>query len=90
MLAYDYALTPLFAPSLRGGMPEEERNIVERTIPRSDALARRATTLDPKGADGFVALGYANLRPPDLIDFAMTPDRRLSAVRCRETAFRWR
>jgi TolB-like protein len=61
LLAYDYALTPLFAPSLRGGMPEEERKIVERTIPRSDALARRATALDPKSAEGFVALGYANM-----------------------------
>jgi len=61
LLAYDYALTPLFAPSLRGGMPDEERKIVERTIPRSDALARRATALDPKSAEGFVALGYANL-----------------------------
>jgi TolB-like protein len=61
LLAYDYALTPLFAPSLRGGMPEEERKVVERTIPRSDALARRATQLDPKGADGFVALAYANM-----------------------------
>jgi adenylate cyclase len=61
LLAYDYALTPLFAPSLRGGLPEEERKIVGRTIPRSDALARRATKLDPKSADAFVALGYANL-----------------------------
>jgi TolB-like protein len=61
LLAYDYALTPLFAPSLRGGLPQEERRIVERTIPRSDALARRATKLDPKSADAFVALGYANL-----------------------------
>jgi len=61
LLAYDYALTPLFAPSLRGGMPEEERKVVERTIPRSDALARRATELDPKGAEGFVALAYANM-----------------------------
>jgi adenylate cyclase len=61
LLAYDYALTPLFAPSLRGGMPEEERKIVERTIPRSDALARRASTLDPKSAEAFVALGYANM-----------------------------
>ena len=61
MLAYGYALTPLFAPSLRGGMPEEERRIVERTIPRSDALARRATQLDPKSAEGFVALGYAQM-----------------------------
>jgi TolB-like protein len=61
LLAYGYALTPLFAPSLRGGMPDEERKIVERTIPRSDALAHRATTLDPKSAEGFVALGYANM-----------------------------
>jgi tetratricopeptide (TPR) repeat protein len=61
MLAYGYALTPLFAPSLRGGMPEEERKIVERTIPRSDALARRATELDPKNAEGFVALGCAHM-----------------------------
>ncbi len=61
LLAYDFALTPLFAPSLRGGLPQEERAIVERTIPRSDALARRATQLDPKNADGFVALGYANM-----------------------------
>lgn len=61
MLAYDYALTPLFAPSLRSGMPEEERKVVERTIPKSDELARRAVRLDPKSADAFVALGYANL-----------------------------
>jgi TolB-like protein len=61
MLSYGYALTPLFAPSLRGGIPEEERKIVERTIPRGDALAKRATQLDPKSADGFVALGYANM-----------------------------
>jgi TolB-like protein len=61
MLAYGYALTPLFAPSLRGGMPEEERKIVERSIPRSDALARRAAALDPRSAEAFVALGYANM-----------------------------
>jgi TolB-like protein len=61
LLAYAYALTPLFAPSLRAGMPEEERKIVERTIPRSDTLARRATALDPKNAEAFVALGYANM-----------------------------
>lgn len=61
MLAYDDALIPLFAPSLRGGLPEEERKIVARTVPRSDALARRATALDPKSAEAFVALGYAEL-----------------------------
>jgi TolB-like protein len=61
LLAYDYALTPLFAPSLRGGLPEEERKVVERAIPRSEALAKHATVLDPKSADAYVALGYANL-----------------------------
>jgi TolB-like protein len=61
LLAYAYALTPLFAPSLRAGRPEEERRIVERTVPRSDALARQATALDPKNAEAFVALGYANM-----------------------------
>jgi TolB-like protein len=61
MLAYGYALTPLFAPSLRSGMPDQERKIVEQNIPRSDALARRATMSDPKSADAFVALGYAEL-----------------------------
>ncbi|HEY6254748.1 MAG TPA: hypothetical protein VIY51_03045 [Xanthobacteraceae bacterium] len=61
LFAYDFALTPLFAPSLRAGMPEEERKVVERTIPRSDALARHATQVDPRSADAFVALAYANM-----------------------------
>jgi TolB-like protein len=61
LLAYDYALTPLFAPSLRAGMPQEERKIVAQAIPKSDVLARRATMLDPKSAEAFVALGYANM-----------------------------
>jgi TolB-like protein/tetratricopeptide (TPR) repeat protein len=61
LLAYDYALTPLFAPSLRGGNPEEERKIVERTIPKGEALARRAIQLDPNSAEAFVALGYISL-----------------------------
>jgi hypothetical protein len=33
--------------------------------------------------------GQRNCRPPDLTDFSMTPNRRLSAVRCQETEFRW-
>ncbi len=61
LLSYSYALTPLFAPSLRAGMAAEERKIVEAKIPRSDELARRATRLDPKSAEAFVALGYANM-----------------------------
>ena len=33
----------------------------------------------------FDGAAEAKFRPPDLIDFAMTPNRRLSAVRCQET-----
>jgi len=61
LLAYVYSLTPLFAPSLRGGMPAVEHEIVTRTIPKADALARRATERDPKNAEAFVALAYANM-----------------------------
>ena len=61
LLAYVYSLTPLFAPSLRGGMPAVEHEIVARTIPKADALARRATARDPKNAEAFVALAYANM-----------------------------
>jgi TolB-like protein len=61
LLAYDYALTPLFERSLRTSQPDEERKVVLRTIPRADELAKRAAARDPKAAEGFVGLGYANL-----------------------------
>jgi TolB-like protein len=61
LLAYDYSLTPLFDRSLRSGVPEEERKTVARAIPRSDAYAKRAVALDPKSAEAFVGLGYANM-----------------------------
>src|SRR5271169_4676811 len=34
-------------------------------------------------------LDELHLRPPDLMDFSMTPNRRLSAVWCQKTEFRW-
>jgi len=61
LLGYDYALTPLFAPSLRAGNPEEERKVVEKFVPRAGLMARTAVQLDPNGADGYVALGYFNM-----------------------------
>jgi adenylate cyclase len=61
LLAYDYALTPLFERSLRTSMPDEERQVVQRTIPRADELAKRATARDRNAAEGFVGLGYANM-----------------------------
>jgi tetratricopeptide (TPR) repeat protein len=42
-------------------MPEEEKKIVDKLVPRAAEMAVLATRLDPNGADGFVALGYANM-----------------------------
>jgi TolB-like protein len=61
LLGYDYALSPLFERSLRSGMPEEQRKVSDKMVPRAAALALLATQLDPNAADGFVALGYANM-----------------------------
>lgn len=61
MIAYDYALTPLFAPSLRGGRPDEERKLTDRLLPRAEAFALHAVMLNPKDAGAYVALGYVRL-----------------------------
>jgi TolB-like protein len=61
MIAYEYALTPLFAPPLRSGHPDEERKITDRLLPRAEAFALRAVALDPKDATAFVGLGYVRL-----------------------------
>jgi TolB-like protein len=67
MIAYEYALTPLFAPALRGGRPDEERKITDRLIPRAEAFALRAVALDPKDATAFVGLGYVRLVQRNMI-----------------------
>jgi DNA polymerase I len=55
---------------------------------RSDG--RNRTSLWPFGTrTGRNTPGNSEFRPPDLTDFSMTPNRRLSAVRCQETEFRW-
>ena len=43
----------------------------------------------PRTALGLPGFDF-NVRPPDLRDFAMPPIRRLGAVLCQETEFRWR
>jgi TolB-like protein len=68
LLAYAYSLTPLFSPALRAGQYEEERKVVERTIPRGHALAQRAVMLDSGNAEGFVALGYTHMVQRHMLD----------------------
>src|SRR5258708_15784492 len=53
LLAYDYALTPLFERALRTGMPDEERKVAARTVPRPEALRKHAPPLDPNAPQGF-------------------------------------
>lgn len=67
MIAYEYALTPLFAPALRGNRPDDERALTDRLIPRADSFARRAVALDPKDATAWVALGYVRLVQHNMI-----------------------
>lgn len=67
MIAYEYALTPLFAPALRGNRPDEERALTDRLLPRADIFARRAVALDPKDATAWVALGYVRLVQRNMI-----------------------
>ena len=67
MIAYEYALTPLFAPALRGNRPDEERALTDRLLPRADVFARRAVALDPKDATAWVALGYVRLVQHNMI-----------------------
>jgi putative tryptophan/tyrosine transport system substrate-binding protein len=64
-----------------------------------ELVAKRLALLHelvPKAVRVAVLVNPANVpntettfRPPDLIEFSMTPNRRLSAVRCQETEFRW-
>lgn len=61
LLAFDYDIAPLYNPALRSGQTAEARRFVESVVPKAEALAKRATELDPKRADAFVALGYANM-----------------------------
>jgi hypothetical protein len=55
-----------------------------------DALERNYGEEFRKGGEQAIERYIMNFRPPDLRDFAMPPIRRLGAVLCQETEFRWR
>ena len=57
LLAQAYDLTPNFDPALLNGPVEELRRVVDASLPRAEAAARRAIQLDPKNPDGYLALG---------------------------------
>ena len=57
LLAQAYVLTPASHPVWESGAVEEFQPIVDASLPKADAAARRAIQLDPKNTDGYVALG---------------------------------
>src|SRR5205814_719005 len=58
LLAYAYALTPIFNPTFLPGATDQLRPVFESLLPKAEAAARRAIQLDPKNADGYFSLGY--------------------------------
>jgi tetratricopeptide (TPR) repeat protein len=61
LLAFDYDLAPLYQQALRSGVAREARVFVDSVVPKAERLAQRATELDNKRVEGFVALAYAHM-----------------------------
>src|SRR5258706_7753347 len=77
-LAYDVTLNQ--QPAYRSGSVPETRRIVDASLPKSEAAARRAIQLDPNHADGYVSLGFEQadsgklLPAEDALKHALTLD----------------
>jgi TolB-like protein len=61
MLAYDYDLTPLFAPVLRAGPAADAKKLVDTVIPKAQTLAQHAVQISPRRSEAYVALAYADM-----------------------------
>jgi adenylate cyclase len=61
MLAFDYDLTPLYAPVLRTGPADEAKKLVDSVIPKAQELAQKAVQLNPRKSDAYIALAYAEM-----------------------------
>jgi tetratricopeptide (TPR) repeat protein len=58
LLSLAYSLIPNFDPTITGyGSLAEMRQVVDATIPKAEAAARRAIELDANLADGYSSLG---------------------------------
>jgi len=81
-MAYDHGGLKALRRKPSGGRKRENMTLAEEKA----LLTRFAKAA---GAGELLNIHDLKVRPPDLIDFSMTPNRRLSAVRCQETEFRW-
>jgi TolB-like protein/Tfp pilus assembly protein PilF len=57
LMAQAYALIPVFHPAVESNVIDDLRKVVEASLPRAEAAARRSIQLDPNGADGYLSLG---------------------------------
>ena len=62
LLALAHGLMPAAHPAFLTGSVDEARRLVDASLPRAEAAARRAIQLDAKSADGYVSLGFAQQR----------------------------
>ena len=58
-LGLAYALTPLYDPAWDSGSVDEFRRVVDASLTRAEAAARRAIQLDTNLADGYLSLARA-------------------------------
>ncbi len=61
MLAFDYDLTPLYAPVLRTGPTDEAKKLVDSVIPKAVELSQKAVQANPRKSEAYVALAYAEM-----------------------------
>jgi adenylate cyclase len=61
MLAFDYDLTPLYAPVLRTGPAAEAKKLVDSVIPKAMELSQKAVQANPRKSEAYVALAYAEM-----------------------------
>lgn len=57
LMAQVYDKIPTYDPALNSGSVNEGRRVVDASLPRAEAAARRAIELDADLADGYVSLG---------------------------------
>jgi hypothetical protein len=58
LLSLAYVLTPNYHPAWVSGAVAETRGLIDKTMPKAELAAQRAIQLDPKDANGYVALAY--------------------------------
>jgi len=58
LLAEAYATLPDYVSAFGSGDVEELRRVVQASLPKAEAAARRAIELDPKSGDGYLNLGF--------------------------------